>query len=134
MPYKYLEVVHDITKKQDLIQSIFEFVATKENLCLEDIANVKLPDKMCPFGCKLGKEKECPYDYDISKCPHNLDDMSLDELTVYLVKILHYDSKSVDKESKEPKKLPDDVLQTFLKYNAPGNYKKVDKWQNKSTE
>jgi len=132
MPYKYLETIYDISKKQDLIQSIFEFIASKDNLCLEDIANVELPDKMCPFGCK--KESGCPYDYNADKCPHNLDGMSLDELTVYLIKVFYYDDGDDDKKPSEPKKLPDGVLEAFLKYNAPGNYKRANTWQTKSTK
>ena len=132
MPYKCLETIYDISKKQDLIQSIFEFIATKDDLCLEDIANIKLPDKICPFGCK--KETECPYDYNPNKCPHNLDKMSLDELNMYLIKLFYYDGDAINKKPDEVKKLPDSVLKAFLDYNAPGNYQKVDRWQHKSTE
>lgn len=130
MPYKYLETLYAVSKKQDLTQSILEALFVEKNKCLDDISKIKLPEKMCPFGCK---KDSCPeYDYDASKCPHNLDNKDLGELGEYLVKLLYLKDKDEDDSgTDEVKKVPDEVIKAFMEYNRPGNYQKADKWQNK---
>lgn len=129
-PYKYLEILYEASKKQDLIQSIFELVLTKNNVCFEDISEVKLPEKLCPFGCK---KDDCPYDYDVNKCPHNLDEKDLEELGMYLIKFLYYEDGD-KKEQDEVKKVPKKVLDAFMAYDRPGNYMRADKWQSRLTK
>jgi hypothetical protein len=78
-----------------MIESVYSFLMGKDDLCLHDISKVQLPEKICPFGFK--RERDCPFDYDLSKCPHHLDEMGLREIGEYLCKVLYYDEDDKDK-------------------------------------
>ena len=89
---------------------------------MHDIYQVQLPEKMCPFGCK---KELCPLGWDnVAKCPHNLDEKSMEELSEYLIKSFYYKDAGDDTESGEPrhsKMVPKEFTEAFLKWKRPGN-------------
>lgn len=115
-----VEAVYTVSRKQDLIQSIFEFISSKDETCLNDIFAVELPEQICPFGCK---KTGCIYNYDVTRCPHNLDEKSLDELYEYMLKIYYHKSDNDDGNNESMiKKVPKDLLEAVQKYSTLGNY------------
>lgn len=118
MPVSVVDLAYLTSKKIDIQESIFGFVATKDNVCFNDIDAVRLPSKMCPFGCKKSKSG-CPYDFDSSKCPHDLDKKSIDELAEYLTKLQYYDDDDVGVDY--GKTIDPKIIEAWKKSKRPGN-------------
>jgi len=116
MPSQIIELAYGASRRADIQESIFSFVTSKDDVCFNDISAIKLPKKMCPFGCK---KTNCPYDYDSNKCPHDLDEKSINELAEYLVKLQYYDDENAGidyTKTVDPK-----VIEALKKYKRPGN-------------
>lgn len=106
-----------------MIESIFSMLFTEDDTCLNDIYATRVPDPICPFGCK---KDNCPYNFDASKCPHNLDMKGLGELSDYLLKMFYYKSRDKDGEVGPGQKnyremASPEMLEAIKKFKRPGN-------------
>ena len=112
-------------RKQEMTESIFTSLISKKNKCLRHIDEVRLPKKMCPFGCKVNN---CPYGWDAEKCPHNLDKMDLNKLGEYVIKCFYMGR---DDEGESEERLSDrfapETLKSIMEWQRPGNVGKKKK-------
>jgi len=104
-----------------MIESIFSSIVTKDDVCLYDIHKVKLPDKICPFGCK---KEVCPLGWDnVGKCPHDLDAKDLPELSEYLIKVFYHDTEDGEGgEKRHSEQIAPEKLKAFMEHRRPGSY------------
>jgi len=123
LPSYVVESIYEISKKQDLVESIYTSVISEPDICFNDIDAVILPKKMCPFGCKV---KKCPYNWDITKCPHDLDKKSIDELSLYFTKSLYIKDEDVAIDKR--KQFADEkTVKAILSQKTRGNYQDLVK-------
>lgn len=100
-------------------EGIFSSLSLKKDACFNDIAAIKLPKDLCPFGCKTTK---CPYGWDVEKCPHNLSEKSLEELSEYALKAYYYGDEDVEVDYR--KQVDPKLLKAVEQYKRPGNWRK----------
>ena len=63
-----------------------------------------------------------PYGWDVEKCPHNLSEKSLEELSEYALKAYYYGDEDVEVDYR--KQVDPKLLKAVEQYKRPGNWRK----------